>query len=317
MHCFFGLIPPRLAQGPVRPRIDWVFFVSSAWIFLFGVLLTTAAGAVSVPLVAAYGPADLAWLRFLSTLLIFPAILRFRPQSFVRPTARQVTGLSLLGLASLLGLFLMLYALQGLALATTTGIFFCYPFLAVAMAALFLREQIGLLVWTLTALGLMGVFLLFDPQAAGLSLFSLAALGSGVAVAVRMLLTRALGLGLPPLTTAAGEALVAVVLLTPFLSLGPLLSGQMLGHLVLYLALANGSRIAIVFALSKADLAALAPLGYSEVVFAAALQWVALGQPISPFEAAAFTAILAAGLGVAQIRCRPVAERSGPGQPGR
>ena len=279
--------------------------MSSAWMFLFGVLLTTAAGAVSVPLVATYGPADLAWIRFVSTLLIFPVIVRLRPQVFACPSTRQFVGLGLLGIVSLLGLFLMLYALQGLALATTTGIFFCYPFLAVAMAAIFLREEIGLLVWTLTILGLMGVFLLFDPQAAGYSLFSLAALGSGIAVAVRMLLTRALGLGLPPITTAAGEALVAAVLLLPFLSLAPMLSGQMLGHLALYLLFANGSRFMIVIALAKADLAALAPLGYSEVVFAAVIQWLVLGQAISPFEAAAFTAILAAGLGVAQIRCRP------------
>ena len=107
--------------------------------FLFGVLLTTAAGAVSVPLVAAYGPADLAWIRFVSTLLIFPVIVRLRPQVFACPSTRQFVGLGLLGIVSLLGLFLMLYALQGLALATTTGIFFCYPFLAVAMAAIFLR----------------------------------------------------------------------------------------------------------------------------------------------------------------------------------
>lgn len=280
--------------------------MSAAWMFLFGVLLATAASAVSVPLVATYGPVDLAWLRFVSTLLIFPVILWFRPRAFARPNSRQALGLGLLGAVSLLGLFLMLYALQGLELATTTGIFFCYPFLAVAMAAIFLREKIGLLVWTLTVLGLLGVFLLFDPQAAGFSLFSLAALGSGVAVAVRMLLTRALGLGLPPLTTAAGEALVAAALLLPFLSLGPLLSGQMLGYLALYLVLANGSRLMIVIALTKADLAALAPLGYSEVVFAAAFQWLVLGQAITPFEAAAFIAILAAGLGVAQIRCRPV-----------
>ncbi len=279
--------------------------MTSAWIFLLGVFFTTAASAVSVPLVAAYGPVDLTWLRFASTLVIFPVILRLRPQSFVRPSPRQFAGLGLLGAVSLLGLFLMLYALQGLALATTTGIFFCYPFLAVALAAIFLRERIGLLVWTLTVLGLLGVFLLFDPQAAGVNLFSLSALGSGVAVAFKMLLTRALGLGLPPLATAAGEALVATALLLPFLSLGPMLSGQQIGLLLLYLVLANGSRMAIVIALAKADLTALAPLGYSEVVFAAAIQWYALGQPITPFEAAAFTAILAAGLGVAQIRCRP------------
>lgn len=285
--------------------------MASAWIFLLGVLLTTAAGATSVPLVAAYGPADLAWLRFLSTLLLLPLILRVRPGALARPTLRQWQGLGLLGLVSLLGLFLMLYALQGLELATTTGIFFCYPFLAVAMAAIFLREEIGLLVWTLTGLGLMGVFLLFDPQAAGYSLFSLAALGSGISVAIRMLLTRALGLGLPPITTAAGEALVAAILLLPFLSLGPLLSGQLLGHLALYLLLANGSRIAIVYALTRADLAALAPLGYSEVVFAAVLQWLFLDQSITAFEAAAFTSILAAGLGVAQIRCRPVRTAEG------
>lgn len=279
--------------------------MASAWIFLLGVFLTTAASAVSIPLVSAYGPADLTWLRFLSTLVIFPIILKYRRQVLARPSARQGFGLGLLGVVSLLGLFMMLYALQGLELATTTGIFFCYPFLAVALAAIFLREDVGLLVWTLTFLGLMGVFLLFDPQAAGFSLFSLAALGSGVSVAIRMLLTRALGLGLPPLTTAAGEALVAVVLLTPFLSLEPLLSGQLIGHLLLYLLLANGSRMAIVIALSRADLAALAPLGYSEVVFAAGMQWIAFGQVVTPFEAAAFTAILAAGLGVAQIRCRP------------
>lgn len=280
--------------------------MSSAWMFLLGVLLTTAASAVSIPLVSVYGPVDLAWLRFVSTLLLVPLILRLRPQTPVLPTTRQFVGLAVLGAASLIGLFLMLFALQGLELATATGIFFCYPFISVALAAIFLREEIGLLVWTLTLLGLLGVFLLFDPQAAGVSLFSMAALGSGVAVAARMLLTRALGLGLPPVTTAAGEALVAACLLLPFLSLGPVLSGEALGYLALYLVLANGSRFTIVIALSRTDLAALAPLGYSEVVFAAIIQWFFFSQTITAFEAASFAAILAAGLGVAQIRIRPV-----------
>lgn len=274
------------------------------WIFLFGVFLSTAASAVSIPLLSIYGPVDLAWLRFLSTLMILPLVLRLRPQGRVQLKPRHVLGLILLGAVSLIGLFLMLYALQGLELATTTGLFFCYPFLAVALAAVFLQEKVGVLVWTLTSLGLIGVFLLFNPQAGGFSLFSLAALGSGTAVAVRMLLTRALGLGLPPLITAAGEALVAMVLLLPFLTLAPMLSGLMLGYLALYVLFANGSRFLIVVALARTDLATLAPLGYSEVAFAATIQWLVQGQRITLYEAMAFATIVAAGLGVAQIRAR-------------
>ena len=85
--------------------------MTTAWIFLFGVLLTSAASAVSVPLVAAYGPADLAWLRFLSTLVILPLIGWFQPQVYVRPSRQQMLGLGLLGLTSLMGLFLTLFAL--------------------------------------------------------------------------------------------------------------------------------------------------------------------------------------------------------------
>jgi drug/metabolite transporter (DMT)-like permease len=211
----------------------------------------------------------------------------------------------MLGAASLLGLFLFLVSIKGIELATSTGIFFCYPFCAVALAALFLRERVGFLVWALTALGFLGVFVLFDPQAAGVNVYSLAALGSGVAVAIKMMLTRGLGLGLPPMATAAGEALAAVLLLLPFISLANALSGSMPGHLALYLGLANLSRILIVIALARAEVASLAPLGYAEIVFAAVFQWIAFGQRISLFEAVAFVVILAAGLGVAYIRRSP------------
>jgi drug/metabolite transporter (DMT)-like permease len=276
--------------------------VKSAWVFLLGILLTTASGAASVPLVDIYGPAELTWLRFLSMLAIYPVIVWVHPQSFQVPSIRQAVGLALLGGASLLGLFLFLVSIKGIDLATSTGIFFCYPFCAVALAALFLRERVGLLVWSLTALGFLGVFVLFDPQAAGVNVFSLAAFGSGVAVAIKMMLTRGLGLGLPPMATAAGEALAAVVLLLPFISAANLMAGSLPGYLVLYLLLANASRILIVVALAREEVASLAPLGYMEIVFAAFIQWIAFGQGISVVEAVAFAVILAAGLGVAYSR---------------
>jgi large subunit ribosomal protein L35 len=290
---------------------------SAAW-FLLGILLTIASGAVSISLVSTYGATELTWLQFLSMLVIYPAIVWVHRQSFQRLSVSQASGLALPGMASLLGLYLFLVSVKGIDLATSTGLFFSYPFVAVALAALFLRERVELLVWALTGLGFLGVLVLFNPQAAGVSLYSVVALGSGVAVAVKMMLTRGLGLGLPPLATAGGEASAAVLLLLPFISLAQAFSGALPGQMVLYLVLANASRILVVIALARAEVASLAPLGYSEIVLAAAIQWIAFGKAISAVEAVAFAVILAAGLGVVYFRrsSSPSAAKT-CGQPGR
>ncbi len=276
--------------------------VLASALFLLGIFLTTAAGAVAVKLVDAYGPVELTWLRFLSMILIYPAIVCIHPPSRLRPSRRQAMGLAILGISSLLGLYLFLVAVKGVELATATGLFFCYPFLAIVLAVFFLREPASLPVWILTALGFLGVVVLFNPHGAGLTLYSLAAVGSGVAVALKMLLTRGLGLGLPPLATATGEALVAAILLLPFLSITNAFSGALPVYLGLYLVLSNLSRILVVIALARVELSSVAPLGYAEIVFAAVLQWLAFGQGISAFEAIAFALILVAGLGVTFVR---------------
>ena len=245
-------------------------------------------------------------------LAIYPAIVWVHPQGFQRPMVNQASGLPLQGVASLLRLYLFLVSVRGIDLATSTGLFFCNPFVAVPLAALFMRERVELLVWALTGLGFLGVFVLFNPQAAGVSLHSVAALGSGVAVAVKMMLTRGLGLGLPPLATAAGEALAAVLLLLPFILLVQAFSGALPGQMALYLILANASRVPVVIAPARAEVASLAPLGYSEIVFAAAIQWIAFGKAISAVEAVAFAVILAAGLGVVYFRRSPAPSAAKP-----
>jgi drug/metabolite transporter (DMT)-like permease len=266
--------------------------------FLSGIFLTTAASAVAIPLLDGYSSTGLTWLRFASMVALYPVILTLhRPSRFV-PDAGQIRGFAALGVASMLGLGLFLLALSELDLAAATGLFFCYPFIAVLLARLVHGEKAGHVIWLATGLGFLGVAVLFRPESAGINLFSLCAVGSGVAVAAKMVLTRSLGLKVPPLTTAAGEAITAVLLLTPFITFDDVFSGRMPWLILTYLIFSNASRILVVIALTRSNVSGLAALGYFEIIFAAGFQVALFERPLTATEILSFTIIIAAGLGL-------------------
>jgi drug/metabolite transporter (DMT)-like permease len=268
----------------------------AAGLFLLGVFLNAAAGVVSVPLLADWPVLTLTWLRYASMMVLFLPFALRDPALARLPAWPQARGLVLLGLTSLAALASFMAALKGLPVATATGLFFCYPFLAVGFSALLLAEPVALRDWLRVAAGLGGVMLLLRPFAAGADVFALAALASGVFVAAKTVLTRSLGLSMPLLAMAAGEAAVAALVLLPFADFGLLAEPAQAARLLLYLALANAARLAVVLALARGRVAALAPLGYLELAFAAALQVLLIGTLPGPRDLIALGIILAAGL---------------------
>lgn len=265
-------------------------------VFLLGIFLNAAAGVVSAGLVADYPALTLAWARYASMVVLFlPFAVTDRS---LRGSAWRASapGLVLLGIVSLAALAGFLQALKGVPVATATGLFFCYPFLAVILSVVLLQERATPRDWLRVLLGLSGVLLLLQPFAATPNAFALFALASGVFVAIKTVVTRRLGLALPLMQVAAGEAVVAAVVLAPFAMSGPLWSLVQWPELLLYLALANAARLALIWALSLGRVAALAPLGYLELAFTAGLQVALIGIWPTPHDLAAFAVILAAGV---------------------
>ncbi|MGI9435159.1 MAG: DMT family transporter [Geminicoccaceae bacterium] len=87
-------------------------------------------------------------------------------------------------------IFFFFFALKHLPLAEVAAIFAVAPLLMTAMAALLLREDVGLRRWMATMLGLLGATIIIRPGSLAFDPASLLALGSAFCYALAMILSK-------------------------------------------------------------------------------------------------------------------------------
>ena len=168
----------RRPQGGARPVPPWGLALGS----MFSVQLGSA---LSMPLIAAVGPAGTAWLRFSVGALIFLAVTR-PPLRAIR--ARDLPTLLALGVTTGLETTAFLAAIQRIPLGTAVAVEFLGPLTVAAVRSHSTRA----LAWPAIAAG--GVVLVTEPwrgdvSPAGLGFAVLAAVGW----AIYILLTQRVG----------------------------------------------------------------------------------------------------------------------------
>ncbi|MEM9813580.1 MAG: DMT family transporter [Pseudomonadota bacterium] len=129
-------------------------------------------------------------LRSIITLgALIPALawpgLRRRALRMTRPGLHLVRGL-LIGGATHAGFF----ALAHLPLATATVLFFTAPIFATLLTGPIQGERVGRRRWSAVAAGFIGALIILRPSPAGFEPATLAALGSSLAFAIALLLSR-------------------------------------------------------------------------------------------------------------------------------
>ena len=249
----------------------------SGW--LAGLLLQVAALAVFVcmdtllkVLTAFYAVPQLMWARFLFSLIA--VALLFRLTMGRLPWRSRAPWLQAWRSLMLAGANLMFSsALPYLPLADATAIGFASPLLTVALAAAWLRERVSARRWAGVAIGLAGVMVALRPPfltgAEPPHWAAILPLGTACMFAVYQILTRRLAAIDDPRTTILHTGFAGCVVTTlvqPFFwTWPPALDWPLLVLLGLFGALGHGL---LVLAYARAPVSLLAPLSYTQLVWA-------------------------------------------------
>lgn len=251
-------MPSPRRDAPLRG----IGLVLTASIFL------TSSDLVSKLLTRELPPLQVTWLRYCTYTAIMLAIVwrqgglaRLRTQ---RPALQFLRGIGVLGSS-----VFFISALKFIPLADATATSFVAPLFVTALSIPILGEAIGWRRWVATLIGFVGVLIVVRPGGAGFQLASLLAVGSALAWAFAMIMTRMMSSTESPLTTLTYSALIGVCITTlavPFLweAVTPtiLLMGVFVG------AASTVGHWLIVLAYRHADASLLAPFSYGQLLWA-------------------------------------------------
>jgi drug/metabolite transporter (DMT)-like permease len=222
---------------------------------------------------------QLAWARFFVSTLTVWLFFWLAGRGRV-PWRSRAPGLQAARSMTLTGCTLFFSsALVFLPLADTTAVNFAAPLLSVAAAAFFLKEKVSPRRWLGVALGLVGVMLAVRPpfitgEAAPHPAYLLP-LGSAALFALYTILTRKLAARDDPRTTILHTGLAATLALSvamPFVWIWPTPFEWLM--LVTIGVIGGASHGLLVLAYSRAPVSVLAPLSYSQLIWAGIAGWL-------------------------------------------
>ena len=262
-----------MTTSPHQPLRGILLCVSA--LFLFACLDTTTkylSAQYNVPLIVA--------VRYIVHLLLMVAILAPREGRQLVQTTR--TGLVLVRAACLAAASLFLgLAVQRMPIAETTAILFVAPILVVLIAGPLLHEKIGVVGWTAAILGFSGVLLIVRPGSGLDPLGTVFGLCVAVVAAAYQLLSRLLASTERTITLLFYTALVGSILFG--LGLPWFWRGQAPSPLQTVLFLSMGvtggvGHLLFTSAYRHAPASLLAPITYSQLLWAGLLGWIVFGH---------------------------------------
>ncbi|MBO1076381.1 DMT family transporter [Roseomonas marmotae] len=240
-------------------------------------------------LVAHYPVPQVVFVRFCCHILFVALAIRLLTGSL--PWRSRAPWLQLgRGLCLILASLLFVGALAYLPLADATTVGFAAPLLTVLLAAFWLREKVGWRRWAGVGIGLVGVLVaLRPPFLTGGPLphwAILLPLGNAVAYSIYQIMTRRLAALDDPRTTMLHTGLAGVVVLAlvqPFVwqapgTAGPLPAAWVWTGLLALGALSAAGHGMLVLAFTRAQASLLAPLTYTQLLWAMIASAVVFGQ---------------------------------------
>ena len=236
---------------------------------------------------------EVAWLRYLVfVIMTVPLLLRGRG---VLRTARP--GLQVgRAMASAASTVLFIVAFGVMPVANATAIGFLAPVVVTAMAALFLREKVGVRRWSAALVGLAGVMVIVQPGSGTFQVSSFIPLFGSVASAMAVIGTR-LAKDERPETTlfySAVTGFAVISVLAAFTWQTPSWNQVAIGGIVGFFA--TLASLMQIFAYRNAPASLLAPFSYTQLVWAAGLGYFAFGTIPGPSMLLGAAIIAASGI---------------------
>ncbi|MEM7209258.1 MAG: DMT family transporter [Pseudomonadota bacterium] len=225
------------------------------------------------------------WSRFLfQTLFMFPLVIGLKGAPFASGVWVHVARGGMIALATLL--FFM--ALKHLPIADAIAIFFVEPLLVTLLAAVFLKEGVGWRRLLAIAFGFIGALLVIRPNFEQFGWPAALPLGTALAFAIYILLTRRVSQREDPATMQFYAGIFGFVIMTIALLIGEHTQIDVLrvtwpnltefGLLILLGLIATVCHLLVVNAFQRAPVAVLAPFQYIEIISATALGLVFFGD---------------------------------------
>ncbi|HRO15396.1 MAG TPA: DMT family transporter [Paracoccus sp. (in: a-proteobacteria)] len=299
-----GALMGREADGLRRPARNAQ--AAGILMLLASVLLFTLMDATGKHLTQRYHPGQVIWVRMAVNLAIVVVVLLPRLGTVVQSRAPLLqVGRGVTQLASI-GLFFS--ALPFIGLAEATAIMDINPVLITLGAALFLGERIGLRRILGIGAALVGALIIIRPGAGVLHPAAVLPLIGAVTYAAGAILTRMVR-GDSTATSILWSTAVATLgasLVAPFVW-QPVQTGDLWAFLLIGL-LGTAAQALLIRAFSLAEAAAVAPFGYTGLIWAGLWGWLFFGAVPDFWALTGAAIIVAAGLYVWTREARAMQE---------
>ncbi len=247
------------------------------------------------------------FLRYFMGLLVMLPLLLRSSLADLRPV--NLRGQFLRGAVHTLGLLVWFAAVPHITLADTTVIGFTTPIFIMLGAALFLSEPMRWSRWIAASLGMTGVLIVVGPRLTGEGgVHLLLMLLSAPIYAVSFLLTKALTRYERPAVIVLWQAITVALLSLPFA-----LTDWQWPSLLQWAAflvcgiLGSGGHYCLTRSYVSADISATQSIKFLELVWAAAIGWLAFGDSLSLWTVAGGLVICASTVWIARREARRAA----------
>ena len=241
---------------------------------LGGMFIFAAVDTMAKFLTTELHPIQIVWSRQLGLLLGVIVMLFLRGPKILRTKA---PGLQILrGTVAAGSAALFIFAVAHVPLADAVAVSFVAPFMVTILAALILREKVGMRRWIAVSLGFLGTMIVIRP---GLGVIHPAVFLVVIAAAFfacRQIISRALSSSDKTSTTVAYTAIVSLAILSlplPFVWTWDL-SAQTIKLLVAMAVLALVAETLVIRALELAEAVVIAPLHYSMILWGTFYGWL-------------------------------------------
>lgn len=268
-------IPAAPASRPLPSRAESLLGIL---IMCGGFLCYSLSDMLAKLLTESINPIQVAWVRQFGLLVGVVVLLTLRGPSILRSSA---PGLQILrGLTVVIASVSFIVAVAHVPLADAIAVSFAAPFVVTILAALILKEHVGIRRWSAVGVGFLATLVIIRP---GLGAFHpaiflvLAAAGS---FAARQVLSRFMSVGDSLATTVAYTGLTATIVLAipqPFVWVTPE-DGMTYLAMLGMAGFAGLGEFAIMRALELAEAVVLAPLQYTLMIWSTLWGFMVFGQ---------------------------------------
>ena len=276
-----------------------------------GMLWSAAAGAIFVVLNALMRQLSLElsafqtqFLRYMMGLLVLAPLFLRSGLASLWPVSPG--GQFLRGAVHTLGLVVWVAAVPHITLADTTVIGFTTPIFIMLGAALFLSEPMRWSRWIAAGLGMTGVLIVVGSRLSGEGgVYLLVMLCSAPIYAVSFLLTKALTRYERPAVIVLWQAITVTILSLPLaLADWQWPSAWQWGAFVVCGILGSGGHYCLTRSYVAVDISATQSVKFLELVWAAALGWLAFGDTLSGWTVVGGLVICASTVWIARREAR-------------